>query len=79
MLFFLLTAEDALRHLVINVGMGQNDHGHLIIMLGIYLYTFRDIFVRNGTFSMLVLQITFEFVPFKPISLKFKPHSIFIS
>ena len=54
--------------------MGQNETGHLVIMLGFYLYTIKDIFVRNMIFSMLLLQerlflqITFEFMPFKPIS-----------
>ena len=52
-----------------NVGMGRNDPRHFVITLEIYLYTFRDIFDRNGTFSRLLLQITFEFIPFKPISL----------
>ena len=39
-------------------------------MRGFYLYTFRNIFVQNITFSKLVLQITFDLVDLKPISLK---------
>ena len=49
--------------------MKQNNLEHLVIMLEIYLYIFRDIFVRNMTFSRLLLEISFEFVNFKQISL----------
>ena len=44
-------------------------------MWGIYLYTFKGIFVQNGTFSRFLLQEvsfvnTFEIFPHKPVSLK---------
>ena len=50
----------------------------LVIIVSIYHYTFRYIFVQNDTFSRLfckslILQITFKFIPFKPITFKFIP------
>ena len=41
---------------------------NLIIILGIYLYIFRNIFIENVTFSKLILRTTFGFVDFKLIS-----------
>ena len=41
-----------------------------ILLLGIYLYIFMNIFVQDETFSRLALQINYVFVHFKLISQK---------